>query len=138
MLIKVKKLHENAEIIKTDVGDWIDISIPRSVVVHRFNEARIPLGIAMELPECYEAILEPRSSTLHKWGLIGITGVIDNSYCGDNDEWMFSCYPTRTLEIPAGTRLCQFRIQKKQPDIEFADVESLGNKNRGGFGSTGE
>lgn len=99
----------------------------------------LSMGISMELPKGYEAIMAPRSSTFKRWGIIQTNsiGVIDNSYCGDNDIWMMPAYATRRVEIPAGTRLCQFRIQKKQPDLAFLSVDSLGNENRNGLGSTG-
>ena len=94
----------------------------------------------MQLPDGYEAIIAPRSSTFKKWGIIQANGIgiIDNSYCGDDDIWMMPVWSTREIHIPAGTRIAQFRIQKKQPVINFISVDSLGTKNRGGFGSTGE
>lgn len=93
----------------------------------------------MKLPEGYEAIMSPRSSTFKNWGLIQTNsiGVIDSTFNGDNDIWMFPAYATKAVTIPAGTRLCQFRIQKEQPKIEFNVVESLGEEDRGGLGSSG-
>ena len=97
------------------------------------------MGVSIELPEGYEAIMAPRSSTFKRWGIIQTNsiGVIDNSYCGDDDIWMMPVYATRDVEIPAGTRICQFRIQKKQPDLAFVFTHSLGNENRSGLGSSG-
>ena len=94
----------------------------------------------MKLPEGYEAIMAPRSSTFKNWGIIQTNsiGVIDSSYCGDNDIWMFPAHATKTVTIPAGTRICQFHIQEEQPTIKFNVVESLGTEDRGGLGSTGE
>ena len=94
----------------------------------------------MKLPEGYEAIMAPRSSTFKNWGITQTNsiGVIDSSYCGDNDIWMFPAHATKTVTIPAGTRICQFRIQEEQPKIKFIPVSSLGNEARGGLGSTGE
>ncbi len=98
----------------------------------------LPLGIAMELPKGYEAIVAPRSSTYKKYGIVQTNsiGVIDNSYCGDNDQWRMPVYFTQDVVIPKGSRIAQFRIQAKQPEINFITVESLGNTDRGGFGST--
>lgn len=64
-------------------------------------------------------------------------GVIENTYCGDNDVWGFPAVAIRHTEIPKGTRICQFRIVEKAPKVELKQVESLGNPNRGGWGSTG-
>ena len=99
----------------------------------------IHLGVAMELPKGYEAHIVPRSSTFKKWGIIQTNhmGVIDESYKGDSDWWLFSALATRDTKIEKGDRICQFRIEKKMPKIKFETVEVLGNKNRNGFGSTG-
>lgn len=105
----------------------------------RFNYKLIKLGVAMKLPEGYEAHIVPRSSTFKNYGILmaNSMGIIDNSYCGDNDEWMFPAFFTRKTVIHKGDRICQFRIEKKQPNIKFNVVDKLGNEDRGGFGSTG-
>jgi dUTP pyrophosphatase len=65
-------------------------------------------------------------------------GIIDNSYCGDEDEWKFPAYALRDTKIEKGARICQFRIQEKMPLFDFEEVKQLKNKNRGGFGSSGK
>ena len=93
----------------------------------------------MILPEGYEAHVVPRSSTYKKFGIIQTNhqGVIDSSYCGDNDQWLFPAYALRDTVINKNDRICQFRIVEKQPEIEFTEVDHLLEKDRGGFGSTG-
>ena len=93
----------------------------------------------MKLPDGYEAHIVPRSSTFKKWGLIQTNhmGVIDNSYSGNNDQWHMPVLATRDTDIRLNDRICQFRIVENQPEIEFEEVESLDDKDRGGFGSTG-
>ena len=127
------------EIILNPDGDWVDLYVAEDTHLDEGEFKYISMGISMELPQGYEAIMAPRSSTFKRWGLIQTNGigVIDNSYNGDNDIWMMPAYATRAVEIPAGTRLCQFRIQKKQPVIRFNSVDSLGNKDRNGLGSSG-
>ena len=100
----------------------------------------IPLGIAMELPKGYEAHVVPRSSTFKNYGLIQTNscGVIDGSYCGDRDMWHVPMYATRDITVEKNDRICQFRIEKNQPRIEFVECDFLGNKDRGGFGTTGK
>ena len=101
----------------------------------------IPLGVAMKFDPEYEAILAPRSSTFKKYGILQTNsiGVIDHTYCGDNDQWMLPVYAVRDTVIPANTRIAQFRLQKRMPsDIVFETVEKLTSPDRGGFGSTGE
>ena len=102
--------------------------------------ALIPLGVGMILPEGYEAHIVPRSSTFKNWKILQVnsTGIIDNSYSGDDDQWMMPVYATEDTEIKKGDRICQFRIMEKMPHIEIEEVEHLNIKSRGGFGSTGK
>ena len=122
-----------------DVGNWIDLRAGETVQLRPGDYKRLSLGIAMELPEGYEAIVAPRSSTFEKYGIIPVNGIgiIDNSYCGNDDIWCLPVYATRTARIDKGDRIAQFRILKNQPGIEFDEVDDLKNPNRHGFGSTG-
>ena len=137
--IKIKYFTDIPKIQKIDKGDWIDLVAAEDVMLLSGLQSKIPLGVAMELPEGYEAIVAPRSSSYKNWGFLQTNsiGVIDESYKGDNDQWMLSVFGTKTAQIKKGDRVCQFRIQEKMPPIEFVEVESLGNTDRGGFGSTG-
>ena len=139
MKIKIKYHSDIQPLEKTDKGDWIDLRTAEDVELKAGEFKIISLGVSMELPDGYEAVVIPRSSTFKNWGIIQTNhfGLIDNSYCGDNDIWMFPALATRDVFIEKNSRICQFRIQKKMPPIEFMVVESLNNGNRGGFGSTG-
>ena len=99
----------------------------------------IPLGVAMELPEGYEAHVIPRSSTFKNYGILQTNsmGLIDESYCGDNDQWFMPVYATRDTVIHQNDRICQFRLMDHQVSLEITEVEHLEGKDRGGFGSTG-
>ena len=123
----------------TERGDWIDLYVYEDTTLKAGERAYISMGVSMALPQGYEAIIAPRSSTFKRWGILQTNsiGVIDNSYCGTDDIWMMPVYATRDITIPKGSRICQFRIQKKQPDIEFVSKDRLNNPNRGGFGSSG-
>lgn len=139
MQIKIKYLTDIEKIEKIKVGDMIDLRCAEDIEMHKGEFKLIPLGVAMELPEGYEAHVYPRSSTFkkHKILLSNSVGVIDCSYKGDGDQWQFPAYAMEDTFIPKNTRICQFRIFENQPDIELVEVESLGNENRGGIGSTG-
>lgn len=139
MKIKVKYHTDILPLEMNDKGDWVDLRAAQDMKLRAGNIYYIPLGISVELPEGYEAHVAPRSSTFKNWGIIqtNSVGVIDNSYCGDNDIWMMPVYATRFTEIKKNDRICQFRIVKKQPHLEFETVDHLGNEDRGGFGSTG-
>lgn len=132
--------HADA-LLELKKGDWIDLRAAEDVVMEPGEHRIISLGIAMELPEGYEAWLLPRSSTYKNYGIMmwNSAGIIDNSYSGNDDIWGFPAYsPNGTIkEIHKGDRICQFRVVENQPKIFFNLVEDLGNPNRGGYGSTG-
>ena len=121
-------------------SDWIDLRASEEVTLKAGEFCLIPLGVAMELPEGYEAHVVPRSSTFKNYGIIQTNscGIIDGTYCGDDDMWRMPVYAVRDTVIHVNDRICQFRIQKHQPVIRFEETESLGNENRGGIGSTGK
>lgn len=139
MKIKVKYHADILPLEMNEKGDWVDLRAAKDMKLRAGNIYYIPLGISVELPEGYEAHVAPRSSTFKNWGIIqtNSVGVIDNSYCGDNDIWMIPVYATRFAKIQKNDRICQFRIVEKQPHLEFETVDHLGNEDRGGFGSTG-
>lgn len=120
-------------------SDWIDLRSAEHVILKKGEFRLISLGVSMQLPKGYEAVVVPRSSTYLNFGIIQTNhmGVIDETYCGDNDVWMMPVFAVRDTEINVNDRICQFRIQKHQPAISFEEVESLGNEDRGGVGSTG-
>ena len=139
MKIKVKYHTDILPLEMNEKGDWVDLRAAEDMKLWGGYYYYIPLGISVELPEGYEAHVAPRSSTFKNWGIIqtNSVGIIDNSYCGDNDIWMMPVYATRFTEIKKNDRVCQFRIMEKQPHLEFETVDHLGNDNRGGFGITG-
>ena len=138
--IKIKYHKENAKKLeKMTVGDCIDLRAAETVEMKAGEFKLISLGVSMKLPEGYEAHMMPRSSTFKKWGILQVNsiGIIDNSYSSDKDIWMFPALAMRDTTIYEGDRICQFRIMKNQPEIEFVEVEFLDGPVRGGIGSTG-
>ena len=138
--IKIKYHTDEIDKIKEiTVGDWIDLRAAETVAMNTGDFKLISLGVSMKLPEGYEAHVVPRSSTFKKWGILqaNSTGIIDNSYSGTNDIWRFPALAMRDTVINKNDRICQFRIVKRQPTIEFEEVDTLDSVDRGGFGSTG-
>ena len=137
--IKLKMLADIEPPEAIEQGDWIDLRAAETILIVKGEFKYIPLGVAIQLPEGYEAIVAPRSSLFKRRGIIMTNSIviIDESYCGDGDQWRFPAYATRETIIPKGERICQFRIVKHQPEIEFEIVDTLGNPDRGGYGSTG-
>ncbi len=121
------------------VSDWIDLRAASDISLKKGEFALIPLGVAMKLPEGYEAHVVPRSSTYKNFGIIQTNsmGVIDESYCGDNDQWFMPALAMRDTVIHVNDRICQFRIMKHQPMVSFSEVKELLQPDRGGHGSTG-
>ena len=137
--IKIKYLRKIEKIKRIAVGDWIDLRAAEDVVMKAGEYKMIPLGVAMELPHGFEALVAPRSSAFRKYGVLlaNSVGIIDESYKGDNDEWNFLAYAVKDTVIPKNERICQFRIIKHQPTIKLIETDTLGNPDRGGIGSTG-
>ena len=139
--IKIKYLNDDITRLEYIDGksDWIDLRAAEEVELKAGEFKLIHLGVAMQLPEGYEAHIVPRSSTFKKWGIIQTNhcGIVDNSYCGPNDWWRMPVFALRDTKIEVNDRICQFRIQKNQPTLVFNGVEEMEANNRGGFGSTG-
>lgn len=168
MKIKIKyhsaEVRANAPIVRITKGEWLDLATAEKVQIKGptknpktndvdISNKMINLGISIQLPKDFEAVVLSRSSTYKSWGIIAANaqGVIDSTYCGDNDIWKYNAIALRDTEIPLGTRIAQFRIQPSQfapfwvklkwlltSKIEFIEVDSLGNEDRGGWGSTGK
>lgn len=152
MIIRIKYFDKATKLKKITKGNWIDVYANKDVFVKCGERAMVPLGFALELPEGWEGHLAPRSSTFKTWGIIqtNSVGVVDDTYIGDNDQWHMPvyCLQGKDLEsedgeeikgtwIRKGDKIGQFRIMEVMPEIEFEEVESFGNEDRGGFGTTG-
>lgn len=173
--ILIKRVNCNAKIpMIIKKGEWVDLSAAETIrfrapqsgtlktrVINgeeekyrnvSFDIQYIPLGIAMKLPEGFEAHLLPRSSTPKGMGIMcaNSMGIIDNSYSGNADEWKFAAIAIRDTLITEGERVCQFRICLSQKatlwqrikwlfstGIQIQEVDDLSDVSRGGFGSTG-
>ena len=139
LTVKIKYHTDILPIETFDNGDWIDLRAAEDVEMKTGEFALISLGVSMKLPEGYEAHIVPRSSTFKNWGIIqgNHMGVIDNSYSGNNDIWRFPAIAMRDTKICKNDRICQFRIEKKQPKFRWDVREHLDDPDRGGFGSSG-
>ena len=141
MEIKIKYFTDKIDKLCYIAGksDWIDLRAAETIELKAGEFKLIPLGVAMQLPKGYEAHVVPRSSTFKNFGVIQTNsqGVIDETYCGANDQWFFPAYALRDTVINVNDRICQFRIMEHQPQIEFYESTLEGNSDRGGHGSTG-
>lgn len=139
--LKIKYLND--DIIRLEYidgkSDWIDLRAAERVELKAGDFKLIHLGVAIELPAGYEAHIVPRSSTFKNFGILQANsmGIIDETYCGPNDWYRFPALAMRDTVIEVNDRICQFRIEKHQPQILFEEVEELTGVDRGGFGSTG-
>ena len=152
MKIRIKYFEGATKLKKISKGNWIDVYACKDIFVPLNERSMVPLGFALELPEGWEGHLAPRSSTFKTWGIIqtNSVGVVDDTYIGDNDQWHMPVYCLQGKDIESengeevkgtwirkGDKIGQFRIMEVMPEIEFEEVESFGNKDRGGFGTTG-
>ena len=153
MKIRIKYFEEATKLKKIAKGNWIDVYANKDVFVKVNERAMIPLGFALELPTGWEGHLAPRSSTFKTWGIIqtNSVGVVDDTYIGDNDQWHMPVFCLKGMDVESmdgiarkgtwirkGDKIAQFRIMEVMPDIEFEEVDSFGNADRGGFGTTGK
>ena len=140
--IRIRYLSDGIEKLRYIDGksDWIDLRCAETVELKAGEFRLLPLGVAMALPQGYEAHIAPRSSTFRNYGILqtNSVGVVDESYCGDEDEWKLPVYATRDCHIERTDRIAQFRIVKKMPEVSVESVDHLDGENRGGFGSTGK
>jgi len=139
--IKIRYTREGMEkVVGITGGDWIDLRCADDIYMMMGEFKLIPLGVAMELPKGYEALVIPRSSTFKNYHILlaNSVGLIDESYCGSNDEWKFPAIAFKDTYIPKNTRICQFRIIQHQPIINLFEVDELSPIDRGGIGSTGD
>lgn len=142
MSLELKIKYHNDDLIRLKPlvnGDWVDLRAAEEVSLKAGEFKLISLGISVQLPKGYEAHIVPRSSTFMNFGIIQTNhyGVIDESYCGDNDIWKFPAYALRDTKIHVNDRICQFRLYEHQPSLELKEVSKLNGQDRGGFGSTG-
>ena len=138
-VITVQYLNDSVKRLSIEKkGDWIDMYAAETVELKQGEHKLIHLGVAMKLPEGYEAHIVPRSSTFKKWGIIQANhvGIIDNSYSGPEDWWRMSVIAMRDTVINKDDKICQFRIVERQPRIHFVEGK-MTDPSRGGFGSTG-
>lgn len=140
MEVKIKYHADITPIEAISKGNLIDLRCAEDVEMKKGEYKVISLGVSMELPEGYYAEVFPRSSTFkkHKILMANSVGIIDHSYCGDNDIIGFPAYAVEDTRIPKDTRIAQFKIVKDQPEFEFIRVDKLGNPDRNGYGSTGD
>lgn len=139
-VIKIKYHVEGLEPVKqAHPFEWCDLRSAETVELKKGDFKLIDLGVSIALPEGYEAILAPRSSTFKNYGVLMVNsvGVIDFLYRGDADRWMMPVYATRDTVINKNDRICQFRIQECQLPVEFIEVDDMEDESRGGLGSTG-
>lgn len=140
--LKIKYFTDEIEELRYIDGksDWIDLRAAQKMELKAGEFKLIPLGIAMQLPDGYEAHVVPRSSTFSNYGIVQTNsmGIIDETYCGDNDQWFFPAYAVRDTVINVNDRICQFRVERHQPELYFNRVKQLLGNDRGGHGSTGK
>jgi len=121
-------------------SDWIDLRVAENVSMKQGEYRLISMGISVEIPKGYEMLIVPRSSAYKNFGILqtNAMGVVDESFCGDNDIIHMPILAMRDTEIHINDRIGQFRLMPHQPEVHFIEVDHLDNEDRGGFGTTGK
>ena len=139
MVINIQYLTDIDPIEQKEYSAWIDLRCAEDIKMKTGEFKLIPLGVCCKLPQHWESIIAPRSSTFKKYGILmpNSPAVIENDYCGPDDQWFMPAYAVRDTFIPKNDRICHFRVVKSQPGIQFSEQDFSKYKNRGGFGSSG-
>lgn len=134
------KINPHGNPMPMQYGEWIDLCTAEDVDMHTLDFRYISLGISLEVPEGYYVMVAPRSSTYAKHGIIlaNSIGIIEHDYSGDDDILHFPAIALRKTHIPMGTRIAQFCVKRQEEPVSLVRVDYLGNKSRGGLGSTGD
>lgn len=121
-------------------SDWIDLRVAENVSMKQGEYRLISMGISVEIPKGYEMLIVPRSSAYKNFGILqtNAMGVVDESFCGDNDIIHMPILAMRDTEIHINDRIGQFRLMLHQPEVHFIEVDHLDNEDRGGLGTTGK
>ena len=110
-------------------SDWIDLRVAENVSMKQGEYRLISMGISVEIPKGYEMLIVPRSSAYKNFGILqtNAMGVVDESFCGDNDIIHMPILAMRDTEIHINDRIGQFRLMPHQPEVHFIEVDHLDN-----------
>ena len=122
-------------------GGWIDLRCAQDTLIMPHKATIVPLGVNLRVPEGYETIIAPRSSTCLRHGILmgNSIGIIEQDYCGNLDELGMVAvnFTDDAVTVEKGMRICQFKVVRAMPDVLLNFVGDMGSANRGGYGSTG-
>jgi dUTP pyrophosphatase len=140
LIVKVKKLHENAVIPSySKPGDaGMDLTITSQMSNTTFD-ASYGFGIAMEIPNGYVGLVFPRSSVRNQDLLLtNCVGVIDSGYRGELQATFKKTNGFESIKYNVGDRGAQIIILP-YPQVFMVESDELSDTERGtgGFGSTG-
>lgn len=142
MKIKIKKFDKSLPLPehKTSGAAAFDLTARETIEILPKQIGYVPLNVAVETPTGYFMLIAARSST-HKKGLTKINGIgiIDPDYSGDEDEVKAAYYnfSDKPVVVEKGERIAQ-GVFVPVAQFEWDEVDSLQNKTRGGFGTTGQ
>ena len=142
MRLGVQKLDPRAVVpVRAHPGDaGLDLRALDDFVLEPGERARIPTGIAIELPPGHAGLVLPRSGLAAKHGiaLVNAPGLIDEGYRGELQILLLNTDRSETFHGAAGDRIAQL-VVIEVPELEIVELDALAQTARGagGFGSTG-
>ena len=143
MKVKIKKVSADAMLPRymTAQAAGMDLfaAVAEPVAIAPLGRALIPTGIAIELPDGYEAQVRPRSGLAVRNGItmLNTPGTIDPDYRGEI-RVILANLGSEPFEVKNGDRIAQLVVSRFER-VDWVPVEELGDTDRGsgGFGHTG-
>lgn len=140
MRVEIKRIDTSLPLpeYQTSGAVAFDLITRETTVIPARGIGRVPSNVVVKIPTGYMLLLRDRSSTSKKKGLFCTAGVIDQDYCGDNDEILvqYFNFTDSDVIIERGERLAQ-AIFIKIEKAEWSETDSMSALSRGGFGTTG-
>lgn len=143
MKAKIKRIDKNLPlpVYETSGSVGFDLLCRKEMSIPPNETALIPSNVIIQTPSGYLLLVTLRSSTPKRKGLLkphGV-GIIDQDYCGNNDEIMIQVYnfSKKNVTIKRGEKIGQGMFIRTDR-FEWNEVDEMQCADRGGFGSTSE
>ena len=142
MQVKIKRVDPSRPLpeYQTPGAVAFDLYSRTDMVIAPKTVAKIPTNLIIKIPSGYLLAIVTRSSTAVKKGLSLLQGfgIIDQDYCGPEDEILYQVYNFTDTEVHVerGERVGQAAFLRVD-QMQWEEVGEMTSPSRGGFGTTG-